>query len=248
MSTTAITEAQFDVYSTEYEAALGEGLRYSGEGPEYFAQKRIEWTAKLLQQLGDQSMSDPQRGTPPANLLDFGCGIGIAAPELHRVFPGTTLWGYDPSTVAIKRAVRELADEQTRFTADPSQLPSENFDLVYTNGVFHHIPPSERQAAFQLIWQSLKPGGRFAFWENNPWNPGTRWVMSRVPFDRDAVTISPPESRRLLRGSGFKIERTDAWFLFPRSLAWLRPLERLVHRLPLGGQYLVMARKPEASA
>jgi len=55
------------------------------------------------------------------------------------------------------------------------------------------------------ILGALKPGGLFAFWENNPWNPGTRIVMSRIPFDRDAEIISPPAAKRLLRRAGFSI-------------------------------------------
>jgi len=38
---------------------------------------------------------------------------------------------------------------------------------------------------------------------NNPWNPGTRYVMSRCEFDEDAITLSPPQCRKLLRSSGF---------------------------------------------
>jgi hypothetical protein len=83
----------------------------------------------------------------------------------------------------------------------------------------------------------------FAVFENNPWNPGTRLVMRRIPFDRDAETLSPPAGRRLLRSAGFEVLRTDFVFFFPRALHILRPLERRLARLPLGAQYLVLARK-----
>jgi hypothetical protein len=33
-------------------------------------------------------------------------------------------------------------------------------------------------------------------------------------------------------------------FLFPRSLRFLRPLEKLLLWLPIGAQYVVVARKP----
>jgi hypothetical protein len=66
--------------------------------------------------------------------------------------------------------------------------------------------------------------------------------MSRVSFDENAITITPPEARRLLRAAGFEIVETDFLFIFPRVLRFLRPLERLVTRLPLGGQYLVLCR------
>ena len=63
-------------------------------------------------------------------------------------------------------------------TNPPSQI-----DLVFCNGVFHHILPQGRGAVLDYVKSCLKPGGLFALWENNPWNPGTRYVMNRVSFD-----------------------------------------------------------------
>ena len=67
--------------------------------------------------------------------------------------------------------------------------------------------------------------------------------MSRIPFDRDAITIAPREARHLQRNAGFEILRTDHLFFFPRMLRWLRPLERMLVIIPLGAQLLVLARK-----
>ena len=226
-------EKEFDAYASQYETALNEGLSVSGEGPEYFAGKRIEWTADVLDNRGHI-----------ASVLDFGCGVGIATPLIQNAFRPELIFGFDPSTEAIKRAKTELAGKDVQFSATTLDIPTGRFDLAYCNGVFHHILPADRDSAFATVFRSLKSGGWFAFWENNPWNPGTRYVMSKIPFDKDAVVISPVEARRLLKQAGFRIERSDAWFLFPRVLGWLRPLENLVHRLPLGAQYLVLAQKP----
>jgi hypothetical protein len=68
-------------------------------------------------------------------------------------------------------------------------------------------------------------------------------VMSRIPFDRDAQTITPPEGRRMLKAAGFQVLRTDFLFLFPHLLRWFRPLETLVTRLPFGAQYQILCRK-----
>ena len=69
------------------------------------------------------------------------------------------------------------------------------FPLVYCNGVFHHVPPAQRPAVVRLVRDSLEPGGLFALWDNNPWNPGARLVMRRIPFDRGAVMLSAREAR-----------------------------------------------------
>jgi hypothetical protein len=67
--------------------------------------------------------------------------------------------------------------------------------------------------------------------------------MSRCVFDRDAILLTPPEARALLRESGFQVLRTDFRFIFPRALRALRKFEDLVHRVPLGTQYQVLCRK-----
>ncbi len=233
MASLTAEATEFDAFAAQYEQALQSGLDVSGEGPEYFARRRIEWTYSLL-----AGHSIPRR------VLDFGCGVGVAVPLLREIMRPQFLCGFDPSRTAIDRAREELGDTDTEFTAKSDQIAAEVFDLAYCNGVFHHIPLADRGAALATVYRALRPGGWFALWENNPWNPGTRYVMSRIPFDRDAIVISPPACRQMLRSAGFEVARTDAWFLFPRSLSWLRPLERLVHRLPLGAQYLVLAQKP----
>jgi hypothetical protein len=34
-------------------------------------------------------------------------------------------------------------------------------------------------------------GGLFVLWDNNLWNPSTRYVKSRIPFVRAAITLTP---------------------------------------------------------
>ena len=69
--------------------------------------------------------------------------------------------------------------------------------------------------------------------------------MSCTPIDRDAITISPYAAKKLLSSAGFRVVMTESLFYFPRSLAWLRPLERPLARLPLGGQYLMLCVKKD---
>ena len=67
--------------------------------------------------------------------------------------------------------------------------------------------------------------------------------MSRCTFDEDAQMLSVYELKMLLRHSGFSIVRSDFLFIFPEFLNFLRPLERWVIKMPLGGQYQVLARR-----
>jgi SAM-dependent methyltransferase len=109
--------------------------------------------------------------------------------------------------------------------------------------VFHHIPVADRAGSLEYIYRCLRPGGMFALWENNPWNPGTQYVMHKCEFDRDAVKIAPPEGARLLRDAGFQVLRTDHRFFFPHALKMMRTVESLLTKIPLGGQYQVLAQK-----
>jgi hypothetical protein len=68
--------------------------------------------------------------------------------------------------------------------------------------------------------------------------------MKRIPFDRDAQTLSFLTAERLLRRAGFEVLATSFHFYFPASLRVLRPVEAALRRVPFGAQYCVMARKP----
>ena len=228
-----MSEAGFDAFAESYDADLHRALSASGEGKEFFARGRIAWLTATMARRGEQ----------PKSVLDFGCGTGSATPMLQDA-GFVRLFGVDVSekSIEVARATHpHLAD---CFRTVSEYKPDGDFDLAYTNGVFHHIPPAERLGSARYVWSALRPGGYFAFWENNPWNPGTRYVMSNCVFDHDAITLTPPESRKLLREAGFEIVATDFLFIFPHALRWFRFLEPALSSLPLGGQYMVLCRKP----
>jgi len=225
----------FDQYAAEYDVALNQGLAHSGERKEYFAEGRIRWLARRLRSLGASA----------ERVLDFGCGTGASTPYFFDVLGARSVLGVDVSeqSLTVARSAQGRRPG-VRFAAiEVDSGPVAAFELAFCNGVFHHIPPAERLTAVRYVERALRPGGVFAFWENNPWNPGTRYVMSRVPFDRDAITLTPPEARRLLSAGGLEVLRTEFLFIFPRFLHRLRPLEPALSALPLGGQYLVLCRK-----
>jgi SAM-dependent methyltransferase len=224
---------EFDKYAADYDRALAEGLSISGEDKHYFAQGRIAWLAGCLRQLLEQ----------PGSAVDFGCGTGSATPYLFDIIGVKSVIGLDVSAKLLDAAKRTYGSEDTQFLLFEEYQPSEQIDLVFCNGVFHHIPFSDRDAVVNYIYRILRPGGVLALWENNPWNPGTRYVMSRIPFDRDAITLTAPETRRLLSAGGFEIMRTDFLFIFPRLFSWFRSIESSVVQLPLGAQYQVLCRR-----
>jgi SAM-dependent methyltransferase len=232
-------DPEFDRYAADYDAALERGLSISGEGKDYFARERLRHLARCLEVLAVR----------PGTALDFGCGIGSTAPIFLEVLPELRqLIGIDVSAQSLDVARRRHGASRVEFRLMSEHVPRADLDLAYCNGVFHHIPPERRAGYLREIHAGLRPSGLFAWFENNPWSPGARYVMRRIPFDRDAIPLSPPEARRLIGAAGFEVVRTDFLFLFPRALRWLRPLERLARKLPIGAQYLVLGRKPGGPA
>jgi len=229
-----VSHATFDEYAADYEQALNKGVSLSGESPAYFAEKRVHYTAQWLQELGEPAAR---------SIADFGCGVGSSTPHFRRHFPQAELLGLDVSAPSIQRA-RELHSDASRFLLLNDAGSVVDCDLVYCNGVFHHIAPHNRGEWLARVRQMLVAGGLFALWENNPWNPGTRMVMRRIPFDREAIPLTPGEARAMLVQSGFEIIGTRFRFYFPKVLRILRGLERFGERVPLGAQYCVLARKP----
>ena len=225
--------AGFDSYAEAYDADLARGIAVSGEDKTYFAKGRVEWLARCVRRVGFQ----------PKSVIDFGCGTGTAAPFLLDSLGAARVVGADQSENSLAVARRDNASAPRQFVRLDELAAEETFDLAYCNGVFHHIPIEEREEALACIHRSLRSGGIFAFWENNPWNPGTRYVMSRIPFDRDAVPISPAAGRRFLRAGGFEVLRMDFLFIFPRALRRLRGLEPALSGLPLGAQYQILCRR-----
>jgi SAM-dependent methyltransferase len=215
----------------EYEAQLARGLALSGEGKAYFQRGRIRDLVRCLPE-----------GFAPRQILDFGCGLGDTTQLLAEAFPGAQVVGTDTAEGALDYAREHFGSDRIRFAALGALDGPRRFDLAYANGVFHHIPRPERRAAARSVGQALVPGGRFALFENSPFNPGTRLVMSRIPFDRDADLLTPGAARRLLSEVGFACpEPARFLFIFPRALRLLRRLEPRLSRWPLGGQFWLLA-------
>jgi len=229
-----MSPAEFDRFTTSYEEDLAKSLAVTGEDRKFYAQRRIDWTARCCERLKYRVR----------RILDYGCGDGANAPILAAAFGSEHVMGVDISAASIALARQANYGERVSFLCTSDWTPDGTTELAFTNGVFHHIPPSDRQTCLAAIRRALHPGGLFAFWENNPWNPGTRYVMSQCAFDKNAIAISSREARKILEQVGFKILRTDSLFYFPHSLRLLRPTESWLRKLPFGGQYLVLCQTP----
>jgi SAM-dependent methyltransferase len=224
--------AEFDRFASSYDDDLAKSLAITGESRDFYAQRRIDWTAECVARLGQRVH----------RILDYGCGDGTNSPMLAAKFAAQQVLGVDVSAASVDIARRSYDGTRLSFLHRDEWIPDASMDLAFCNGVFHHIAPVDRRECLTAIRRSLRPGGLFAFWENNPWNLGTRYVMSQCVFDENAIMISPREARRLLTASDFKVLRMDSLFYFPRHLRLLRPAERWIRSLPFGGQYQLLCQ------
>ena len=222
----------FDDVSSNYEELLSKGLSLSGETSDYFAKRRVKHCKTESRKLGIKTNC----------ILDYGCGTGGSINHLFDAFTPNQLIAADVSTKSLTLVENNFSNPKLKTLKIP-QISHTLCDLCYCNGVFHHIPPNERSHAVQHIYNSLVTGGFFFLWENNPWNPATHWVMSKIPFDHDAKKIFPHKASHLLEAEGFKIRIVNYLFIFPKLLSILRPLENLFKKLPIGCQYLIIAQK-----
>lgn len=229
-----MSQAEFDAYVDEYDAQHAASVKLSGEDPDFFAQYKAVETARVL--AGD--------GLAPQRIMDFGAGRGNCIAHLQQAFPDAALTALDVSARSLThcqaRAVRPL--ETVCYGGQTLPFDAARFDLVFTACVFHHIPAEDHIRLLSEIRRTLTPQGRFVLFEHNPWNPATRHAVATCPFDANAVLISAPEMRRRLRAAGFAQVDLRWTLFFPAPLAALRPLERALTWLPLGAQYMLVAR------
>jgi SAM-dependent methyltransferase len=220
---------QFDQFAGDYKQILDRTVAASGEDSAYFA----EYKARYLSRLLGRDFS--------GKVLDFGCGVGLLAGFLKRYLQAAQLHGFDVSCDSIRR-VDSVLTEQGLFTSEFDQL-THDYDAIIVANVMHHIAPDQRQATVQELTRRLKTHGRLVIFEHNPANPLTRLVVERCPFDKDAILLSPPETRDYFRRARLRIVRNSYIVFMPRALAWLRALEPWLAWLPLGAQYVLVGER-----
>ena len=178
-------------------------------------------------------------------MITLGWDRGVTNSELFENLHIKSLVAVDVAEDRAHAGGLRSADGKATVVHVSEYRATESADLAYTSNVFERIPPRERSAAAVLIFRSLKSGGLFAAWQTNPWSPSSVLAASgKRRRGGRTYSIAPPDARRLLRGVGFDIVHTTSAFFFPRSFSWVHPIESLLAPLPVGGQYMVLARKP----
>jgi len=225
-----MTSIDFDQYARDYASLIAEQTEAFDSDNDYFVRYKVD----RLQSIAPHARS----------ILDFGCGVGRSIPFLRAAYPHAEITGSDPSAESLAFARKANPDE----TFVPlNELSAETrFDVIFAACVFHHIAPEIRDETLVFCRERLAPGGRIVIFEHNPLNPVTQRLVSTCPFDADAVLLGKGETAARLKRAGLEIDKSGYCLFFPGALAALRPLERRLQWLPLGGQYFVSGKSPAA--
>lgn len=222
-------KAEFDEFAKDYADVTSRNARFFDADYGYFGRYRSNIVKRLS-------------GPNVANILDFGCGVGLGIRPLREAFPECEIVGCDPSQESL--ALARASEPDCEFMESRAIEPKPQFDIITAVSVFHHIVPSDRDAALRYCFERLKPGGRLFVFEHNPYNPLTRHLVSRCPVDRDAILLKPKETVARFKRARFDRVAAEYCLFFPKALAFLRPLETSLGWLPLGGQYYVCGIRP----
>jgi ubiquinone/menaquinone biosynthesis C-methylase UbiE len=94
------------------------------------------------------------------DVLEAGCGIATDGARFARAGARYTGLDFSPAALELARRRFELESLSGRFVqGSVVELPceDESFDLVYSHGVIHHVPDTQR--AVDEFYRVLRPGG-----------------------------------------------------------------------------------------
>ncbi len=117
--------------------------------------------------------------TPPQNILDIGCSVGMSTFAMQAVYPAAQLTGLDLSpyflAIAHYRSQQRQSQESQSLpinwvhaAGESTGLPAHSFDLISLFLICHELPQTATREIFAEAKRLLKPGGHIAIMDMNP--------------------------------------------------------------------------------
>lgn len=225
---------EFDNYIKNYRTNCDDALWLSGETSEYFAQYKAQ---KLYTWFKSLNIEKKQ-------ILDFGCGDGLMTDYVSRIFSKTIVFGVDPSPKSISEAQKKFSHINFSISSENStelDFDDNSFDLIFSAGTFHHIPFTLHKGYILELLRILKPEGTLVIFELNPLNPLTMYTFKHNPIDKHAKMLAPRYAYRLVEEHA-NVHIKFICF-FPKFLKFLRFLEPLFVKIPIGALYTLTVKK-----
>jgi ubiquinone/menaquinone biosynthesis C-methylase UbiE len=199
-------------FSPEWETALSQVLNPSLVYPDYYLksfhayeQGNLSWDAAMEVEVaahavharifpdagakGDAMLRQSYHAvlqqavlTPPQDILDLGCSVGMSTFALQKIYPQAQITGIDLSPYFLAIAQYRLQaferDQDVDRSPNPihwlhaaaeaTGLPDASFDLISAHLVFHELPQSAAIAILQEARRLLRPGGHLSIMDMNP--------------------------------------------------------------------------------
>jgi len=174
-------------------------------------------------------LARPRQGE---SILELGCGSGRLTLALAREFHlRPVLADFSPQAIALaKRNAGALGVRAECIICDTLDVAfaSDQFDLVWSGGVFEHFIGADRGRVFAEATRVCRPGGRVVVIVPNAWNLLSRAGqlvserLGRWPLGVE-VPFSPGELRTHARQAGLVVEAMEGVDLLARYWALKLP-------------------------
>jgi 2-polyprenyl-3-methyl-5-hydroxy-6-metoxy-1,4-benzoquinol methylase len=161
---------------------------------------------------------------PGERVLDAGCGLGRCTIPLARL--GIAVEGLDLNAALVQQIAAHAGGESIPThvgdMCDPPDGLHGGFDAVVGFFALHHL--SDLRRAFEGVRALLRPGGRVAFAEPNPFNPLYYVQITATPGmswrgDGGIVRMRRSIVGPAMSAAGFVPERTVMYGFFPPAIA-----------------------------
>jgi SAM-dependent methyltransferase len=193
------------------------------------------------------------------DVLEAGCGIGTDAMQFVRAGARYTGVDFSPTALELAEHRAQLEGGTARFvegSVAALPFPDESFDLVYSNGVIHHLPETRR--AIQEFHRVLRPGGTaiVMVYHRDSFNfyvsvmavrrllaavllvPGAAHALARATGERPDVLAG---HRELLRTEGWRYLADPSLFLSHNTDGPGNPLSKVYSAETMRGAFSMFA-------
>ena len=179
-------------------------------------------------------------------ILDIGCGRFDSWKYIKGRY--SQIWGIDESEKMFSDIEAPYPLAVRSMKGDILDIPKKDgvFDLTFSFCIFHHLDVKNIQKAISEMKRVTSQGGLVIIGEHNPINPITRFMVRRCILDKEAVLWKPSILIEKATELGLKYCGVRYCIFFPEFLSFLSPLEKLIHNLPLGGQYMLIFENTES--
>jgi len=174
----------------------------------------------------------------PLTLLDFACGTGRVLASLEPLVAAADGIDISPAMIAVARTKCRQARLQVGDILTQPELLGKNYDVITAFRFLLNVEPEIRRRALQRLREVIQePHGRLVVNVHgnsrslrHPAILWRRWRERAQPTGAMLNEMSPGETRRLLRESGFQVVRQFGFGLLPPTL-YRTPLRHLAGTL-----------------